>query len=197
MTDSLSYPRLVSIASAGRPALFLVLAIAACVPASAQPITFASPDQFVVDKDTDVVGIVKVTRVESRWVLLPDGDHVPLVVAECNMEEALTGATSWPVGTVASIAQADYSDLIFEPISPSAIQDRRYVLWASQLPSDEEISAVAPWTAHPQGMLLIRRRSNQEFVFWNGKSYSITALRQRITPTNRCHSIRSSTPCVG
>ena len=163
----------------GRAATLLVVAIAACATASAQPVTFSSPDQFLADKETDLVAIVKVTRVENRWVVLPDGDHVPFVLADCNMEEILAG-TAWPVGGIQSTMQFDYNDLMFEPIAPPAIPDRRYVLWALRSSTDGEIPLIAPWTAHPQGLLLIRRRGNQEFVFWNGKSYSVAALRHRL-----------------
>ena len=76
--------------------------------------------------------------------------------------------------------QFDYNDLMFDPIAPPAIPDRRYVLWASRSHTDAEIPFIAPWIAHPQGVLLIRRQGDQEFVFWNGKSYSLTALRQRL-----------------
>ena len=119
------------------------------------------------------------TRVENRWVVLPDGDHVPVVVADCNMEEVLAG-TAWPVGGTESTMQFDYNDLMFDPIAPPVIPNRRYVLWALRSPADGEIPLIAPWTAHPQGVLLIRRQGNQEFVFWNGKSYSVAALRQRL-----------------
>jgi len=155
------------------------MAIAAGATASAQPVTFSSPNQFLADKETNLVAIVKVTRVENRWVVLPDGDHVPVVVADCNMEEVLTG-TAWPVGGIQSTMQFDYNDLMFEPIAPPAIPDRRYVLWALRSSTDGEIPLIAPWTTHPQGLLLIRRQGNQEFVFWNGKSYSVAALRQRL-----------------
>jgi hypothetical protein len=163
-----------------RLAMFLaVVAIADCFPVSAQPVTFASPEQFLADKETDFVAIVKVTRVENRWVVLPDGDHLPVVVVDSRMEEVIAG-TAWPLDSVQSTLQFDYNDLMFEPIAPPAIPDRRYVVWGLRSSTDGEIPAIAPWTAHPQGVLLIRRQNGQEFVFWNGKGFELTALRQHL-----------------
>ena len=162
-----------------RVATLLLVVIAACTSASAQPVIFSNPDQFLVDKETDFVAIVTVTRVENRWVVLPDGDHVPFVIADSTMEEVLSGP-AWPVGRTESTMQFDYNDLMFDPIAPPAIPDRRYILWASRSHTDAEIPFIAPWIAHPQGVLLIRRQGNQEFVFWNGKSYSLAVLRQRL-----------------
>jgi HEAT repeat protein len=143
----------------------------------AKPTTFEPPEQFLVDKETDLAAIVKVKRVDYRWVILPDGDHVPLVVAECEMEEALSGVQPWQVGGTQAVVQWDYSDLIFNSIAPPAILGRRYILWALVTPEEGEVPHVAPWTAHPQGFLLVRRRGDQEFIFWSGKSYSVAAIR--------------------
>ena len=164
--------------------LLFVVAIAGSRPAGGQPITFASPEQFLVDKETDFVAIVKVTRVENRWVVLPDGDHVPVVVADCRMEEVLAG-TAWPLDSIQSTLQFDYNDLMFEPIAPPAIPDRRYVVWGFRSPTDGEVPAIAPWTAHPQGLLLIRRQNDQEFVFWNRKSYALATLRLHLKSNPR------------
>jgi hypothetical protein len=131
---------------------FLVVVVG-CLPAGAQPITFASPEQFLANKETDFVGIVRVTRVENRWLVLPDGDHVPVVVVDCRMEEVIAG-TAWPLDSVQSMLQFDYNDMMFEPVAPPAIPDRRYVVWGFRSSTDGEIPAVAPWTAHPQGVLL-------------------------------------------
>src|SRR5712671_6339790 len=60
-----------------------------------QRVSFTPPGQFIVDKENDLAAIVKVTRIENRWVILPDGDHFPLVVSQCEMEETLSGAKSW------------------------------------------------------------------------------------------------------
>ena len=160
-----------------RAALLLLVAIGVCASASAQPVIFSNPDQFLVDKEADFVAIVTVRHVENRWVVLPDGDHVPFVVSDGSLEEVLSG-TAWQVGRTESMMQFDYNDLMFDPIAAPAIPDRRYVLWASQ--ANAEIPSIAPWIAHPQGLLLIRRQGDQEFVFWNGKSYSLTTLRQRL-----------------
>jgi hypothetical protein len=97
-----------------RAATLLLVAIAACTSASAQPVIFSNPDQFLVDKETDFVAIVTVTRVENRWVVLPDGDHVPIVIADSTMDEVLSG-TAWPVGRTESTMQFDYNDLRRSP----------------------------------------------------------------------------------
>ena len=177
--SSTRYPERTNSLHVGRAATLVIVALATCATVGAQPVTFSSPDQFLVDKEADFVAIVKVTRVENRWVVLPDGDHLPFVVADCTMEEVLDGA-AWPIGGIDSTMQFDYNDLMFEPIAPPAIPDRRYILWALRSSTDGEIPLIAPWTAHPQGMLLIRRQGNQEFVFWNGKSYSVAGLRLRL-----------------
>jgi HEAT repeat protein len=148
-------------------------------------IAFSPPDQFLVDKETDLVAIVKVKRTESRWVILPDGDHFPLVVAECEMEQILSGSKAWPVGAAQSVVQYDYSDLIFERIAPPVIDGRRYVLWALTTPKGGEVPAVAPWTAHPQGFLQIRGTGAGEFIFWSGKSYSVSTIRDAVVAGQR------------
>lgn len=137
---------------------------------------FTSPEQFLVDKETELVAIVKVKSSESRWVILHDGDHLPLVVADCEMEKVLAGSVAWSVGTVQTVVQYDYSSMIPEAIAPPAIVGRRYVLWAIATPTDSEVPAVAPWTAHPRGFLLVRGSDKGEFVFWNGKSYALSAI---------------------
>lgn len=125
-----------------RAALLLLVAIGVCASASAQPVIFSNPDQFLVDKEADFVAIVTVRHVENRWVVLPDGDHVPFVVSDGSLEEVLSG-TAWQVGRTESMMQFDYNDLMFDPIAAPAIPDRRYVLWASQ--ANAEIPSIAPW----------------------------------------------------
>jgi HEAT repeat protein len=164
--------------------------LAACSATNAReqqsgPVKFTLPDQFLVDKETDLVGIVKVKRSESRWVILPDGDHFPLVVAECEMEEVLSGSKAWPLGGAQAVVQYDYSDLIFDRISPPVIDGRRYLLWALTTPKEGEVPAVAPWTAHPQGFLQIRGKGENEFIFWSGKNYSVRAIREAVVAGRR------------
>jgi HEAT repeat protein len=144
-----------------------------------QPIDFTTPAQFLVDKETDLVAVLKVRHVQNRWVILEDGDHFPLLLVDCEMEEILSGSKSWPVKTSQVITQYDYSDLIFEPIAPPAIEARRYVLWAFSTPKDDG-TALSPWTAHPQGFLLVRGSGDHEFVFWNGKNYALRDIRNAL-----------------
>jgi hypothetical protein len=47
----------------------------------AQPAGFTQPDQFLVDKETAFAAIVRIIAPENRWVILPDGDNLPLVVS--------------------------------------------------------------------------------------------------------------------
>lgn len=164
--------------------------LAACTAANArgqpaEPPGFAPPDQFLADKETDLVAIVKVTSSESRWVILPDGDHLPLIVAEGEMEQVLSGSKAWPVGTTQAVVQVDNSDLILERIAPPVIDGRRYLLWALTTPQEGEVPAVAPWTAHPQGFLQIRGSGDGELIFWSGKSYSVGAIREAVAAGRR------------
>jgi len=150
-----------------------------------EPARFTPTDQFLVDKETDLAAIVKVTRTENRWVILPDGDHFPLIVADCEMEHVLAGSKAWPAGTTQTVIQYDYSDLIFERIAPPVIDGRRYVLWALTTPKDGEVPAIAPWTAHPQGFLQVRGKGAAEFVFWSDKSYSVSSIREALVAGRR------------
>jgi HEAT repeat protein len=152
--------------------------------AAGQPIDFTTPAQFLVDKETDLVAVVKVRHVQNRWVILEDGDHFPLLLVDCEMKEILSGSKSWPVKTSQAITQYDYSDLIFEPIAPPAIEARRYVLWAFSTPKDDG-TALSPWTAHPQGFLLVRGSGDHEFVFWNGKNYALRDIRNALKGAQR------------
>ena len=48
-----------------------------------QPPSLTRPTQFLVDKEAaNLVGIVKVKHADIRWVILPDGDHVSVIVSE-------------------------------------------------------------------------------------------------------------------
>jgi hypothetical protein len=175
-----------------RLAIFVVGVLAAGTAISApekqqtQSATFTPPAQFLVDKEAaDLAAIVKVKRAENRWVILPDGDHFPLVVAEVEMEQVLSGSQAWPVGVIQTVVQYDYSDLIFDPIAPPVIEGRRYILFAFTTPKDGGVPPLAPWTAHPQGFLLVRGQKNAEFVFWSGKSYAVEAIREALVAARR------------
>jgi HEAT repeat protein len=159
-----------------------------------QSVRFALPDQFLADKEVDLAAIVKVKRTESRWVILPDGDHFPLVVATCELEQVLSGSKAWPVGATQMVVQYDYSDFIFQRIAPPVIDGRRYVLWALTTPTEGEIPAVAPWTAHPQGFHQIRGKAGGEFIFWSGKNYLVSAIREAVAAGRRLPLDRISDP---
>lgn len=152
--------------------------------APANPKKFTAPAQFLVDKETYAAAVVKVERAENRWVILEDGDHFPFLVVDCEMDTPLAGSM-WAAGTVQQVTQSDYTNLIFDPISPPAIEGRRYVLWAIPSPKDTEDFPPTPWLAHPQGFLLVRGTGDQQFIFWNGKSYSLNAIRDSLKAGRR------------
>src|SRR5207249_3961241 len=118
-------------------------------------------------------------------VILPDGDHVALHLTDCEMADPFRGVEQWHAGSRQTVMQFEYSDLIDEPIAPPAIEGRRYVLWAFASAAHSEVPREAPWTAHPQGLLLVRGRGDREFVFWGGKSYLVSALRDAIQRGDR------------
>lgn len=166
----------------GRCLLLTAVFFAACSAANSlqTPVQFTAPAQFLVDKETDLAAIVKVKRVENRWMILEDGDHFPFLLVDCEMEEPLVGAGSWAIGTTQTVFQDDYSDMIFEPLSPPALEGRSYILWATSTKEDKEAAANASWIAHPQGFLRIRGDNEKPFIYWNGKSYSLNDIRKTI-----------------
>jgi HEAT repeats len=172
-------------------ATLLVCASVVCsangAPAEQQKLAagLTPPAQFLVDKEADLAAIVKVKRAETRWVILPDGDHVPLIVAECELEQVLAGSRVWPVGAIQKVVQYDYSDMIFEPIAPPVIEGRRYLLFAFATSKNDEVQVDAPWSAHPQGFLIVRGHRSEEFVFWSGKSYAVDAIRKALVAGRR------------
>jgi HEAT repeat protein len=146
---------------------------------------FTVPDQFLVDKETELVAVVSVKKAQNRWVILPDGDHFPLVVAECAMEKVLAGKSGWAVGTLRAVIQYEENELLSSRVAPPVIDGRRYVLWTMATPADGEVPAVAPWTAHPQGFLQIRGQGSGEFVYWNQKSYSVKSIAEAVAGGRR------------
>jgi hypothetical protein len=150
-----------------------------------RPAVLSPPAQFLADRETDLVAIVKAKHVAIRWVILPDGDQVPLAVSDCALEDTLAGSSDWRPGTSQAIVQYDYCDLISEPIAAPVIEGRRYLLWAVPTPEDAEIPAVAPWTAHPQGFLQVRGQGDGEFIYWSGKIYSVKAIRAALAAGQR------------
>jgi hypothetical protein len=151
----------------------------------ARPLDLSPPDQFLVDKEVELAAIVRVRGTEIRSVILPDGNPLSLILAECEVEEILSGSRAWTAGTTQKVLQHDYNGLIFDRIAPPVIGGRRYVLWGLRTPSEGDLPAIAPWTAHLQGFLPIRGRGDGEFVFWNGKSYSVGAIRQAVAAGRR------------
>jgi len=152
---------------------------------AAVPTSPGRPAELLADKETALAAVVRVREVETRWVILPDGDHVSLLVLQCEPEEALLGGESWPPGTVQAVAQLDYSDLISEPIAPPALEGRRYVLWASPPSADSEIPALTPWVAHAQGLLLIRGSGDERFVYWGKETYALAAVEDALRRGDR------------
>jgi HEAT repeat protein len=157
------------------------LALAALV-SSAPPHPVANESaagvrEFLVDRDTGLVALVTVRDVQRRWVILEsDGDHIPLVISECEMVEPYAGS-GWATKTRAAVMQFDYTEMISGAIAPPVMEGRRYLLWADPSPADSEIPAEAPWTAHPQGFLLVRGSGKRAFVYWNGERYTLASIR--------------------
>ena len=187
--DAPAYSPLVSLASFGRflSLLSLSTALASCstVTGPETGTTFANPDQLIVDKEEMFAAIVKVNRAESRWIILEDGDHLPLIVSNAEMTEVLSGAPSWSVGSSQTVTQYDYTELISDPISPPPIEGRRYLLWAAPAPTEGEAAFPTPWVAHPRGFLLIRGEGRSAFVYWGQKSYSVSAIRDALKTGKR------------
>jgi HEAT repeat protein len=167
--------------------LSLLLALSACstVRGPETRTKFASPDQLIVDKEEMFAAIVKVNRAENQWIILEDGDHLPLIVSNAEMSEVLSGAPSWKVGSSQAVTQYDYTELISDPISPPVIEGHRYLLWAAPAPTDGEATFPTPWVAHPRGFLLIRGEGRDEFVYWRQKSYSVHAIRDALKTGKR------------
>jgi len=136
--------------------------------------------EFLVGRDTSLAAVVTVRNVQRRWVILEsDGDHIPLVISECEMVEQLAGS-GWATKTRAAVMQFDYTEMISAAIAPPVMEGRRYLLWADPSPADSEIPAEAPWTAHPQGFLLVRGSGKGAFVYWNGERYTLASIRKAL-----------------
>jgi HEAT repeat protein len=148
---------------------------------------FTPVDQFLVDKDTDLVAEVTVKDVETRWIILEDGDHVPVNMLTCLMEEPLRGARDWPRNETRSTVQFSYTELIQEPISPPAVLGKRYLLWASTNdPNNSELGMLgSTLLAHPQGLHLVRGEGKERYFFWDGKAYSIDEVRRAVKSGGR------------
>ena len=151
-----------------------------------QQLTMTDPAQFLVAVETiDMAAIVNVKQTELRWVVLPHGDNISLYVANVEMNQVLSGGDGWPAGAQGTVMQYDYSDLISEPISPPAIENRRYLLFAFKTPKNSEVPSLASLVAYPQGFLLVRGELGAEFVYWNGRSYSIAAIQSALKTRKR------------
>lgn len=154
------------------------LAVAMCLfgvqsPATAgvEPAPFSSPDEFLSSKQPDVVLIVRVDNVEDKWITI-EGDSIPFCLVTCSVLEQLQGR---PIAeTSMSVAQVTYMDIIAEPIAPPAMPGKEYL---ALLNDDKTVSGVK-WVSDPQGLLRIRGRDANRYVYWTQKSYSLDAIRQ-------------------
>lgn len=137
----------------------------------------ANVREFLANREGGLAALVTVRAVERRWVILEaHGDHIPLVISECEMIEPLAGV-GWPPGARDVVMQFDYTEMISGAIAPPVMEGRRYLLWAEPSSASSELPAEAPWTAHPQGFLLVHGTGKSEFVHWIGARYSVAGIR--------------------
>src|SRR5262245_56028208 len=67
----------------------------------------AGAREFLVDRDTGLAALVTVRNVQRRWVILEsDGDHIPLIISECEMVEPL-GGRGWATRARDTVMQFD------------------------------------------------------------------------------------------
>jgi hypothetical protein len=166
--------------------LSLLLLVISC---TSQPLkeqknqkSFDLPTQFLIDfEGMDLVAVTQVEEVEYRWIILEDGDHVPVKLIQCKMIENIRSQPDWPVGTTRQIVHMDYTSLVGSPISPPPIIGRKFLLWGTSIGDNEDISQlniVADFWLHPQGLFLIRGNDEGQYIYWNKKSYSLDEIRQ-------------------
>lgn len=159
----------------------LALACERHSPETTTPPALSDPADFLADMNSDVVALVTVASAETRWVILPeDGDHVPIVLLACRVEEPISTPDGWPKGQTHSIMQFDHTPLIAAPMAPPAMEGRRYLVWANRVTEDTEIPAEAPWIALTSGVLLVRGTPSDEWVYWSGKRYSVASVQAAV-----------------
>lgn len=141
---------------------------------------FTPPAQFLVDKPTDLVAIVRVDQSENRWVNV-EGNMIPLIVSECSLIEHIGGAKPLESGTIQTVLQADCSIMVNQPLSPSPIKGSEYLLWATAMPDEEAPEGFdGDWFAHAQGLFLLRGTGEEQFIYWDMKKYLVSDIKHAI-----------------
>lgn len=152
-------------------------------PCFSQPIQKSSdsPKQFLIDfEGMDLVAITQVEKVEYRWIILEDGDHVPVKLITCKMIENIRSPVDWPVGITRKVIHMDYTNLANAPIAPPPIIGRKFILWGSSTAYEDSSTTKikADFWLHPQGLFLIRGRDEGQYVYWNKRAYLLEDIRQ-------------------
>lgn len=154
-------------------ALLLLLALCALY-SSGSANSFSPPGEFLADKQADSVQLIRVTRTEETWIRLEyDGDMLPVHIVDCEPLERLAGADLGV--TSLTLAQLSYTEMIAEPIAPPAAEGKEYLVLLTKNTSRE---FPGEWIALPQGILLVRSKGAERFVYWDHKSYSLGAIKQ-------------------
>ncbi|MCP4897044.1 MAG: hypothetical protein GY906_08720 [bacterium] len=170
--------------------LFRFLSVAACtVPVfrctPAFALDFESPEQLLVDLKAELVMVVTVEDVVTRWAVIEHGDHMAASVATCRLHEIIhadgEARDRWPEGDHQKIAHWEPSDMFMVPIAPLPIEGRRYVVWAFEIPEGSGMERFrSNWLARPDGFFLLRGSGDQESFYWQGKSYRLTDVRRTL-----------------
>lgn len=162
----------------GAVALLLVGAISGQDPSGP---SFTSPDQFLVDKTTKIVAIVTVEAIETRWTVIEHGDHIPFLRVRSRVVRPLAGDNLKP-GNELVTAHYDYTELLFEPISPPPVIGREHLLFAE--PVDDETQE---WLAridvnhfaHPRGSHLLLGTGEDRHIRWQGERYRLQEIARQ------------------
>lgn len=155
----------------------LVAWIAALVVAAAPP-PERSAAEFLADKPAELAVIARITDIETRWVIIDHGDHLPVLRVQSTVVRPILG-TAVEAGERLAMMHVDYSDMIFEEISAPPVLGHEYLLLADAAPAAgaEWLDPVeVDWLAHAQGAHRLRGSEGAEFIFWQGQRHSLAEL---------------------
>ena len=143
---------------------------------------FDSPEQFLIDLDSEIVAVVRVRDVQTRWIIIEHGDHVPFNLVLCEMEENIRSGVKWPSGVSNLVAQIGYTNMMIAPIAPPPVEGQRFIIWGSPIDEDEKSlkDLGASFLAYPRGFFLIRGKGMNEYIYWNKKSFSLKHIRRHV-----------------
>lgn len=138
------------------------------------------PQQFISDKPSDLAAIVRVGKIENRWVSI-EGNMIPFVVSDCTLVEQIGGDSTFPTDASQTVFQSDYSSMVDIALAPPPLKGREYFLFATQFPEDQRPEGFdANWMVHPQGFFLIRGEGDDKFIYWDKQVFLISDLRKAI-----------------